>query len=170
MEDASLAPVVEHAAQEKNYETLDYVKELFLHAVEQEKIEKKRLRVARVTMILVACMAAVLVIAALVVVPPVTKALGEAQSVLEKVNALDLATLSADVTALMGEASDSLKTVGDAAAQLETLDVATMNEAISSLTETVVKFSQIDVNTLNDAITKLNETVTPFANFFSKFK
>lgn len=169
MEETSLQPVAgEETQPEKNYETLDYVKELFLHAIEQEKTERKRLRVARITMILVACMAAVLIVAALVVVPPVTRALGEAQSVLEKVNALDLATLSDDVSGLMEQANVSLKSVGDAAEQLTSLDVESMNEAIDTLTVTVARFAQIDIDTLNDAIAKLNETVTPFAKFFGK--
>ncbi len=162
--------VLENADDNKEFDTLDYVKELFLHAVEQQKSEKKRLRTARITMILIACMLAVFVAAALVLVPPVTRAITEAQSVLEKVNALDLATLSEDVNGFIEQANSSLQSVGDAAEQLQSLDIDTMNEAIGSLSTTVESFSKIDIDTLNEAINNLNETVTPFAKFFEKFK
>lgn len=167
MEEHSLEPIMSPEDTER-FETLDYVKELFLHAVEQQKSERKRLRTARITLILVACMLAVMAIVALVLVPPVTRAIGEAQVVLEKVSALDLAKLSKDVDGFIEQANSSLRSVGDAAKQLESLDIDSMNTAIRSLTETVESFAKIDIEKLNEAINNLNATVEPLAKFFGK--
>ncbi|MDO4573104.1 MAG: hypothetical protein Q4C13_07020 [Clostridia bacterium] len=174
MEEQALSPLAaEDAAESRDapeYGTLDYVKELFLHAVEQEKTDRRRLRAARITMILVACMLAVLAAAALVLVPPLARAAGEAQTALERLNALDLQTLSEDLDGFIDQAGDSLKSVGEAARQLEALDIDSMNEAIGSLTDTVEAFSDIDIEMLNEAIKNLNDSVTPLANFLSSFR
>lgn len=167
MEEVGLESIAEKESAE-SFETLDYVKELFLHAVEQQKYEKKRLRTARITLVLIACMLAVLAVCALVLVPQISRTLDGAQAALEKVNALDLKTLSDNVDGFIEQANVALQSVGDAAKQLESIDIDSMNTAIGSLTETVESFSKVDIDTLNTAIKNLNDTVAPLAKFFGK--
>jgi len=152
----------------KNAAIQDQVKQLLLHAVTQEKYEQKRLFIARCTMMLIAGMLVVLIVVSLLLVPPLVRTIHSARSVVEDLNALDLAALSDNVNGFIKQAGSSMSAIDEAVKQLESLNIDNMNNAIDSLTKAVQSLSKIDVTVLNEAIKNLNDTVTPFARFFGK--
>jgi len=161
----SLEPVAIEKNDEKP-DAPDYVKELLLHAIRQQRMEEKRLLVGRITMALVACILVLFICVSLVCVPPLVRAVQTTQSVLDKLNQ---SLLSEDTMGIIPQLHSSLSAVGSAAEQLDSFDVAKMNEAIVLLTDSVKTLSEIDIDMLNEAIKNLNDTVAPFARFFSKF-
>lgn len=148
---------------------LDYMKELCDRAENQQKLEKKRLRTSRITMMLCACMLIVLFTAVFALALPLARVTQEAQSTLEKINKVDLEAFSSSADGFLTQAGTSLDSVSGALKQLESLDIESMNSAIATLTTVVEGLSDLDIAMLNEAIKNLNDTVTPLANFFKKF-
>lgn len=152
-----------------NPKVMDYLKELCARAESQHKLEKKRLRSSRITMMICAGMLVLMLVAVLALAWPLTRVTQEAQTVLEKLNKVDLDAFASSTNGFLEHAGTSLDSVSGALKQLETLDIEGMNSAIASLTATVQSLSDLDIAMLNEAIKNLNDTVTPLANFLKKF-
>lgn len=164
------APIEESAKQEQPFEATDYLRELFLYAVEQQKSDKKRLYWTRLCGISMTIVAALLIVIAVIYMPKVNETLAQVDQTLAFVQGVDVDKVIGEVTNFTSQAGDSLKAVGEAASVLEGIDISALNGAITELEKTVESFSEIDVKTLNAAIKNLNDTVEPFAAFFAKFK
>lgn len=148
---------------------MDCLNELCQHAEKQQKLEKKRLRTSRITMMICAGLLVVLFVAMFAIALPLARVTQEAQDVLEKLEKVDIAAFSTSADGFLTQASTSLDTVSGALKQLESLDIEEMNEAIATLTTVVEGLSDLDIAMLNQAIKNLNDTITPLANFLSKF-
>lgn len=158
----------EPAAENENFTTLDYVRELYLNSEEQKKLEKKKIRLIRAGLTVLAVMAAAVIVSGALVVPALLTTANEATKTLAEVQKVDMVGIAANVDALALQASDTFVQVGDAVAVLDELDMDTLNETIGELKTAVDNFSTLDVDTLNTAIANLNATVTPLAKLFGK--
>lgn len=154
----------------ERFETIDYVRELFLNSEEQKKNDKKRLRLLTVCVCLLSATALAVVVSCVLLVPAGLRAVSEVTAVAETVQKIDLDGLVTTVNDFSKQADDTFVSVSDAVSVLNELDMESLNGAISQLKTTVEQFSQLDIATLNTAIQNLNDTVEPFANFFAKFK
>jgi hypothetical protein len=161
------SPPEEAPAQEK-YETVDYVRELFLNSEAQKKTEHKRLVLLRVCVALLSVLTAAAVIACAIVVPAVLNVAYEAQDTLEVLQKVDVDSIMTDIDSFTEQAGETFTSVSESAAILNTLDMESLNETIGELKTAVDNFSQIDVVALNEAIQNLNDTVEPLARFFGK--
>lgn len=157
-------------AETERFETIDYVRELFLNSEEQKKNEKKRLRLLTVCACLLSAMALAVVVSCALLVPAGLRAVNEVTTVAETVSKIDLDGLVTTVNDFSEQADETFVSVSEAVSVLDELDMESLNGAISQLKTTVEQFSQLDIATLNTAIQNLNDTVEPFANFFAKFK
>jgi len=157
-------------ADRGKFETVDYVRELFLNSEIQKKSEHKRLVLARVCMILLSVLTAAIVAACVIIVPIIKSVGDEANQALAVVQSLDTEALMADVDEFTQLADETFTSVGDAVSVLEELDIDTLNSAIAELETGVQKLNDIDVDALNEAIQNLNDSVEPFANFFNRYK
>lgn len=158
------------AQSKETFETIDYVRELFLNSEAQKKSEHKRLVLSRVSVLLLAILTTAVVAACIVIVPVVVSVGKEANKALAIVQQLDAETLMADVDHFSQLADETFTSVGDAVTVLEDLDVDTLNSAIAKLETGVQKLNEIDVDALNEAIQNLNDSVEPFANFFNRYR
>ncbi len=158
----------DHGSQ--NFETIDYVRELFLNSETQKKTEHKRLVLSRISVALLAILTAAIVTACIVIVPVVVSVGEDASEALEVVKQFDTEALMADVDHFSQLADETFTSVGDAVSVLEELDIDTLNSAIAELKTGVQKLNEIDVDALNEAIQNLNDTVEPFAKYFNVFK
>ncbi len=169
LEIADQNPVSE-PADANRFETVDYVRELFLLSAQQQKTEKKKVRLLRACVALLSVVAAALLLAFAVALPAAARLSGELSQTLQAVQDADIAALASDIASFTDEAGQALAAVSDAAGSLDELDIESLNLAIEGLGGAVDSLSAIDVEKLNTAISNLNDTVEPFANFFDKFR
>ena len=158
----------EIATQTDQFTTLDYVRELYLNSEEQKKTERKKVRLLRTGVILMAVTMATILLSAVFVVPSLIRTANEASQALATVQKIDVETIAADMDALALQANDTFVQVGDAVQVLNDLDMESLNATIGELNTAVESFSKLDVATLNKAITNLNATVEPLARIFGK--
>ena len=154
--------------QTDSFTTLDYVRELYLLAEEQKKSDRRKIRLLRVGVALIAVTMAAVILSAVLVVPALLNTANEASKTLAIVQQIDVETIASDMDALALEANDTFSQVGDAVQVLNDLDMESLNKTIGELQIAVASFSTLDVATLNKAITNLNATVEPLARLFGK--
>jgi len=169
-EELALEPTQKQNAQpEEKFETIDYVRELFLNSEEQKKSDQKRVRLLRACVILLSVIAFCIFAATAVLVPAALITAKEVNDSLAVVQKIDVDALVTTVNDFTDEAGNTFTSVGNAVSVLEELDIDTLNETIAQLKTAVESFSQVDITKLNEAIENLNDSVEPFANFFNKF-
>lgn len=154
----------------EKFETIDYVRELFLNSEAQKKSEHKRLILSWVSVALLSVLTVAIVASCIIVVPVAVSVGREANKALAIVQQIDTEALMRDVDDLTQLADETFTSVGDAVSVLEELDVDTLNSAIAELESGVQKLNDIDVDALNEAIQNLNDSVEPFANFFNRYR
>lgn len=152
------------AAKEENFSTLDYVKELYLLTLAQEKRDKKKLFAIRLCTIFMFVIAAAFVVALIGAKPYLDAVVKDVNDITAQVMKIDVKKLTEDVDTLIVDANTSLKSVGDAANTLAALDMEALNGAIDSLTKTVDNFGKIDIAKLNDSIDVLAAAADALAN------
>ena len=162
-------PAAEGAPAER-FETIDYVRELFLLTLEQRKADKKKIRLLRACTALLGALLALFIAVCVVVLPAALCASDELDATLAVVRDADLDGLVTKLQSFTAEAGKALSSVGEAAGTLEEIDIDALNAAIEQLGGAVNTLSGIDVKTLNNAISNLNDTVEPFAKFFARFR
>jgi len=158
-----------HAPTDR-FETVDYVRELFLLSAEQQKADRSKLKLLRVCAALLGATLALLLVACAIILPAALRVSDELSQTLAIVRDADLEGLVTKFQSLTADAGAALSSVGDAVAVLDQVDIASLNLAIEKLNGAVDTLSSIDVDKLNAAISNLNDTVEPFATFFAKFK
>ena len=169
-EELALEPAQPQAGEkEVKFETIDYVRELFLNSEEQKKTDYKRVRLLRTCVILLSVIAFCIVAATVVLVPTALITAKEVNDSLAVVQKIDVDALVTTVNDFTDEAGKTFTSVGSAVSVLEELDIETLNATIAQLKTAVESFSKVDITKLNEAITNLNDSVEPFANFFKKF-
>lgn len=169
-EELALEPTQKQNAQpEEKFETIDYVRELFLNSEEQKKSDQKRVRLLRACVILLSVIVFCIFAATAVLVPAALITAKEVNDSLAVVQKIDVDALVTTVNDFTDEAGNTFTSVGNAVSVLEELDIDTLNETIAQLKTAVESFSQVDITKLNEAIENLNDSVEPFANFFNKF-
>ncbi len=170
-QDLELQPA-EHApaasSGSDSFGVIDYVRELYLNSEEQKENEKKKIRLLRAAVTLLALLCAALLLSAVVLVPRLFSAVTLANQTLDELQKVDIESIAGNIDALTVQASDTFETVGESAKVLNALDMETLNKTIEELKTGVESLNQIDVKTLNDAISNLNATVEPIAKFFGK--
>jgi len=154
---------------EVKFETIDYVRELFLNSEEQKKTDQKRVRLLRACVILLSAITFCIVAATAILVPTALITAKEVNASLAVVQKIDVDALVTTVNQFTADAGDTFTSVGNAVSVLEELDIETLNATIAQLKTAVESFSQVDIAKLNEAIENLNDSVEPFANFFNKF-
>lgn len=154
--------------QNESFTTLDYVRELYLNAEEQKKVEDKKMRLLRTAVALLSVLSAVFVLSCALVVPALMNAANEASKTLALVQKVDIETIAKDMDALALQANETFVQVGSAVEVLNDLDMESLNATIGELSTAVDSFSELDVAKLNEAISNLNATVEPLARFFGK--
>ena len=154
--------------QTDSFTTLDYVRELYLLAEEQKKSDRRKVRLLRAGVALIAVTMAAVILSAVLVVPALLNTANEASKTLAIVQQIDVETIASDMDALALQASDTFSQVGDAVGVLNDLDMESLNKTIGELQIDVESFSKLDVATLNKAITNLNATVEPLARLCGK--
>lgn len=155
--------------KEMKFETIDYIRELFLNSEEQKKTDHKRLRLLRACMILLSVITFCIVAATAILVPTALITAKEVNASLAVVQKIDVDALVTTVNQFTTDAGETFTSVGNAVSVLEELDIETLNATIAQLKTAVESFSKVDIAKLNEAITNLNDSVEPFANFFKKF-
>ena len=155
-------------AQADSFSTLDYVRELYLHAEDQKKNERKKLRLLRAAVAFLGVTMAAVIVSAVFVVPALLNTANEASKALAIVQQIDVETIATDMDALAVQANETFAQVGDAVQVLDDLDMESLNATIGELETAVESFSKLDVATLNAAIANLNATVEPLARLFGK--
>lgn len=169
-EELALEPAQKQTAQpEEKFETIDYVRELFLNSEEQKKSDQKRVRLLRACVILLSVIAFCIFAATAVLVPAALITAKEVNDSLAVVQKIDVDALVTTVNDFTDEAGKTFTSVGNAVSVLKELDIDSLNETIAQLKTAVESFSQVDITKLNEAIENLNDSVEPFANFFNKF-
>ncbi|MEN6339072.1 MAG: hypothetical protein ABFD03_02980 [Clostridiaceae bacterium] len=155
--------------KEVTFETIDYVRELFLNSEEQKKTDQKRVRLLRVCMILLSVIAFCIVAATAILVPTALITAKEVNASLAVVQKIDVEALVTTVNQFTEDAGETFTSVGSAVAVLEELDIVSLNATIAQLKTAVESFSQVDIAKHNEAIENHNDSVEPFASFFNKF-
>jgi hypothetical protein len=154
--------------QADSFTTLDYVRELYLLAEEQKKSDRRKVRLLRAGVALIAVTMATVILSAVLVVPALLNTANEASKTLAIVQQIDVETIASDMDALALQANDTFVQVGDAVQVLNDLDMESLNGTIGELKTAVESFSKLDIATLNKAIANLNATVEPLARLFGK--
>ncbi len=154
----------------EKFETIDYVRELFLNSEALKKSERKRLILSWVSVALLSVLTVAIVASCIIVVPVAVSVGREANKALAIVQQIDTEALMRDVDDFTQLADETFTSVGDAVSVLEELDIDTLNSAIAELESGVQKLNDIDVDALNEAIQNLNDSVEPFANFFNRYR
>ncbi|MEG1523688.1 MAG: hypothetical protein RRZ24_04720 [Clostridia bacterium] len=149
-----------------SFGTLDYVKELFLQGIEQEKRDRKKLRMLRLCTIFIGIMMVTLVLSAILVGPYFQSAVRDFHAITEKVQEINVQKLTAQIDQFLTDATVSINTVGQAAGKLSELDMKALNDAILELSKTVEIFGKIDIGKMNASI----ETLYNATEKLSKFK
>lgn len=166
----SLEPV-EPASESKNTETfdsIDYLRELFLNSEEQRSLERKKIKLMRICVALLSVVAFVVLLSAAILVPMLATTASEANKALVSIQQVDVEKITTNIDALTIQANETFATVGEAVQVLNALDMKSLNDTVSELKTGVESFSKLDVETLNTAIANLNATVEPLAKFFGK--
>ncbi|MEA4870720.1 MAG: DUF603 domain-containing protein [Christensenella sp.] len=159
----------EHAADSADsFEVIDYVRELFLNSEEQKKLEKKRLRLTRVSVLLLAIVSLIAVVSAVILVPAILKTVQQADEAISIVQQIDLKTITSNIDTLAIQATETFDSANEAVKVLNGLDIESLNATIAELKTGVESFSKLDIETLNTAIDNLNATVAPLAKLFGK--
>ncbi len=139
-------------AKEENFTTLDYVKELYLLSLAQEKRDKQKLLSIRLCTVFMLVIAVAFVVALVGAKPYLDAVVQDVNDITAQIMKINVKQLTEDVDTLIVEANTSLTAVGNAANTLAALDMDSLNGAIDSLTTTVDNFGKIDVSKLNDSI------------------
>ncbi len=143
----------------ESFDTLDYVKELFLNSLEQKKADKKKIRLMRFCAVCMAVIAVTLIIAVVAAGPYIRSVVSDFHAITQKITAIDMQALTDNAQKLMADANVTIKSAG---ATLEALDMDALNSTIKDLGE---KVDAMDMESLNSAIESLNEVVTKLSNF-----
>ena len=151
--------------QGESFGTLDYVKELYLLALEQNKQDRKKIRLLYGFIAIALAALLTLVISLAVILPSVQAAIADFHAISERLLELDVAALSKDVSQFLSDATRSINSVGDAAGKLENLDIDALNTAIVELTKTVEMLGKMDIDSLNTAIEVFSAAADRLANF-----
>ena len=151
-----------------SFAVIDYVRELFLNSEEQKKIEKKKLNLVRVCVVLMSFISLVVLASAVILVPKLLTTVTEANKALAIVQQIDVKSITTNIDEMAVQASAAFKSVGEAVKVLDALDMESLNATIAELKTGVQSFSQLDIETLNAAIANLNATVEPLAKLFGK--
>jgi len=154
--------------QNESFTTLDYVRELYLNAEEQKKLEGKKIRLLKTAVTLLSVLSAVVVFSCALVVPALMNAANEAAKTLALIQKVDVEKIAKDMDTLALQANETFIQVGSAVEVLNDLDMESLNATIGELSTAVDSFSELDVAKLNEAISNLNATVEPLARFFGK--
>lgn len=149
---------------EEEFATIDYVKEIFLQGVEAEKINKKKLRCLQIIMVCVIIIMLAAVSSVFLAGPYVKSLVGDFHTITMKIQEADIKSISGQAITTLTEAQAALKTVTDAAANLQKLDMTTLNAAIVELTKTVEKFGKMDISSLNKSIETLAKVAESLGN------
>lgn len=157
-------PVKETDKPETNFTELDYLKELYLLSLAQQKRDKKKLLAIRLSTVFMFVIAAAIVVALIGAKPYVEQIVGDINDITAQIMKIDVKKLTEDVDTLIVEANSSLTSVGDAADTLAALDMDSLNGAIGELTKTVENFGKIDIGKLNDSITVLSDAANALAS------
>lgn len=146
------------AVEDERFDTLDYVKELFLNSLEQKKADKKKIRLMRICVALMAVIAVTLIVAVIAAGPYIQSIVSDFHDITQKVVEIDTKTILADAQKLITETSVTMQSAGET---LDKLDIDALNTAIQDLGE---KVSSMDMESLNEAIESLNNVVTTLSN------
>lgn len=158
-------------------ETIDYMKELYLQGQQRSKDDKKKLRLMRLCVLLMAVIAATLIAAVVLAGPKLSSIVNDFHTITVKVDGVDvdslLTKLSDTLTAVNGvleDGSTALNSVNDVAVSLSSFDVDALNDAIGGLDstvagigETVKTLGDIDIEGLNTSIDQLEEASAALA-------
>lgn len=151
-----------------SFEVIDYVRELFLNSEEQKKLEKKRLRLTRISTILLAVVSLVVAVSAVVLVPAILTTVQQANEAISIIQQIDVKTITTNIDTLALQATETFDSANEAVKVLNDLDMESLNATIAELKTGVESFSKLDIATLNTAIDNLNATVAPLAKLFGK--
>ncbi len=143
----------------ENFDTLDYVKELFLNSLEQKKADKKKIGLMRFCAFCMAVIAIALVVAIFAAGPLVQSVVNDFHAITLKIQEIDVQALSAEASALMANIETTVKSANDT---LDALDMDSLNATVKELGETV---NSMNIDSLNSAIENLNTVVGNLANF-----
>ena len=156
------------AVNTDSFEVIDYVRELFLNSEEQKKLEKKRLRLTRISVVLLAIVSLVMAVSAVILVPAILTTVQQANEAISIIQKIDVKTITTNIDALAVQATETFDSANEAVKVLNALDMESLNATIAELKTGVESFSKLDIETLNTAIENLNATVAPLAKFFGK--
>ena len=138
----------------ESFETIDYVKELFLHSIEQKKADKKKIRLMRFCALCMAIITLTLVAAVILARPYIETVVNDFDAITQKILAIDVKSLTDNAQQLMTDANTAIKSAGDT---LDALDMEALNTTIKDLGD---KIDAMDMEQLNDAITALNNVAS----------
>lgn len=171
MEENKLAEQAQNLAMQQGdpaaekFDTLDYVKEIFLNSVELKKLaeerskaDRKKIRLMRLCVVLMAVVALTLVFAVYAAGPYVRSIVSNFNAITQKVLEIDSKSLVANAQVLIADATTTIKSAGET---LDKLDIDALNTAINDLGE---KVGKMDMESLNGAIKSLNDVVSTLAN------
>ena len=151
--------------QPESFDALDYVKEIFLnsvelkkHAEERAKADRKKIRLMRLCVILMAVIALTLVFAVYAAGPYVRAVVANFDAITQKILEIDSKSLVANAQVLIADATTTIKSAGET---LNKLDIDALNSAIKDLGD---KVGKMDMESLNSAIESLNDVVTTLSN------
>jgi hypothetical protein len=166
----SLEPVeqVSESKKTETFDSIDYLRELFLNSEEQRSLERKKIKLMRICVALLSVVAFVVLVSAAILVPMLATTASEANKALVSIQQVDVEKITTNIDALTIQANETFATVGEAVQVLNALDMKSLNDTVSELKTGVESFSKLDVETLNTAIANLNATVEPLARFFGK--
>ena len=166
----SLEPVepVSESKKTETFDSIDYLRELFLNSEEQRSLERKKIKLMRICVALLSVVAFVVLVSAAILVPMLATTASEANKALVSIQQVDVEKITTNIDALTIQANETFATVGEAVQVLNALDMKSLNDTVSELKTGVESFSKLDVETLNTAIANLNATVEPLAKFFGK--
>ena len=166
----SLEPVeqVSESKKTETFDSIDYLRELFLNSEEQRSLERKKIKLMRICVALLSVVAFVVFVSAAILVPMLATTASEANKALVSIQQVDVEKITTNIDALTIQANETFATVGEAVQVLNALDMKSLNDTVSELKTGVESFSKLDVETLNTAIANLNATVEPLARFFGK--
>ena len=136
----------------EDFTALDYVKEIFLQGVEQEKREKKKLRLMRLCTAFMFVIMVAFVLALVLGGPMLKMAIDDFHTITLKVQELDIQKLTTEVDQFLSDATQNINAVGDAAKNVGALDIKAMNQAIDQLTKTVENLGKVNIEKLNQSI------------------
>lgn len=119
----------------------------------QAGILKKQLFVTRIAALAGCVLAAGVLMALLLLVPPLVKTLGQVQQTLT------------EVSGTLAEAENTMQDIQSLFEQ-----DGLVGQSSRALQQTTDKISRMDIDSLNNAIRDLGAVVEPLAEFFGKFK